>query len=124
MQDRINNLVEEYLPYIRINNVVFDDTPGYDHHGRACLYLLVPQKLLEGYCNIKGKSSDRPDAEEFWKESKLAEKLKKLTDEKLTLDDSSANDALMWLTGDVVGLYSGVEGDKVKLDIYEEKDVA
>jgi len=76
MDQEISKLVDTYFEEINIADTgfveIYEDV-GYDN---AYLALDIPIGMLRDYLKLKKQERELPDAEEFWKETNLLERLR------------------------------------------------
>lgn len=111
----IEQLVDKYIDQIKIEDT--DYTPvEYSESDAACILLNIPIAMLHEYALLKGPNKELPDGAEFWKETKLVNRLKKSE----YRGHAPLEDVLFWLGGNVLRSYQelNIRG-RIRLDITE-----
>lgn len=112
----IEELVDKYIDQIIIEDTDYVSV-GYSDSDAACILLNIPIAMLEEYAVLKKLNKEKlPDGAEFWKETRLEERLKSFR----YRGHEPLADVLSWLTGNVLCEYSELnDPGRIRLRITE-----
>jgi hypothetical protein len=113
----MQKLVDGYFSQIEVVYTDFTPQNTAECYDGAVLAIVVPKELLDKYSKMKGLES--PDGAKFWKETRLAERLRRYEG---TVPGEHANllDVLEYLTSEVGVSYSETpDPTKTRILIYE-----
>ncbi len=114
----LDNLMDKYLDEIYIESADYEPMDVDITFDVATITLNVPVEMLKEYQELKGKDGDMPEPAEFWKDTKLAERLKDY-DGTFNLH-RTLPDVLKCLMGPVSGMYQRMQDpERMRMKIYE-----
>jgi hypothetical protein len=116
----MQKLVDTYFPQIEVTYTDFDPwhKVGDGNSDAAVLRITVPKEMLDKYSSMTGLQKGLPNGVEFWKETKLAERLREYKG-RISGEHAPLLDILDFLRRSVQVDYSGPFDSKVDISICE-----
>lgn len=116
--NEISSLVDKHFAQIEIEDTDYVPWDDADSDG-AYLLLVVPKIMLTEYVRLKKQDKTLPDGDEFWKESRLRERLR-TSDKYHGQGHEPLGDILDFLGGNVQVNYQELhDSERIRLGIYE-----